>query len=190
MSHQLAQRDRPLLLRVGRHVHLDHIVQLQASLLEQQTDCRGGEDGGSGPELEARLWSDGHLVFDVSPPEALGPDHLAFGADGDGDAGEVLLDHTGADDLAPTLDGFSPLSGRRRCRHRCHLLCTGVNGHCGQRQVGEHSHHRCADEANNSDQHREPGLCLFHCTSATEREHAISYEGVYGVGENSEPQSG
>jgi hypothetical protein len=81
MTHQLAQRHGPLLLREFRHVGLDLLVEFQTVFLQQQPHRSRCERDGRGADPEPRVQRDWHALLEVRVANALGPDELAADAD-------------------------------------------------------------------------------------------------------------
>ena len=130
MPHQLAQCHGPLFLRERRHICLNHVVEVQAIVLQQQADGGGGERLGGGADPEPRVWRDGHAFLEIGPAKAFGPHDVAPDADRDRESRQVLLDETRPGDLLPLLHGDGPRWHGAECitdGTSCGFGCSGVD---------------------------------------------------------------
>ena len=91
ISHQMAKRHGPGLLRKLRDVRLNLLVELDPILLEQDADRRRREGRRGGSHPESRLRCHGCVRLDVGPAEALGPHEVAADADRHRQSRQILL---------------------------------------------------------------------------------------------------
>ena len=112
MTHQLTRRDGPLLFGEAGHVVAHRRVEVEQTTLVEQADRRGGHRLCHAPDTEQGLRRHRAPFVDVGPAEALGPHDLSGHAHGERQAGEVLLDHEGADERASPIDGVGVLGCR------------------------------------------------------------------------------
>ena len=161
LRHQLAQCHGPLLFRELGHVHLNFFVETQHVFLQQQPDGSRGERFGCVCNPEPSIWCDGHLVLEIRPAEALGPNYLSTNtvtvdADRHRESRQVLLRETGAHDLSPAFHCVGPFSRRGRMRHGSHLLRVRVQDRRRDALISPEPYNRRERQADGPDDQRKP----------------------------------
>ena len=82
VTQQLTRGDRPLLLRVRRHIALDWRIEIEAPPVVQKGGSHRRHRLREGAETETRERRDRRATLDVGPAEPFGPDDFAIHRDG------------------------------------------------------------------------------------------------------------